>query len=281
MEGCGRKHYCKDFCSAHYQQLRRGKDPHQEGPTIRAVNKDQVCSEEGCNRPALAKGLCNPHYLRKMRHGDPRKGGAARPRRRKQETCSFPGCERGHFAKGWCPSHYRNWKRHGTPEARPKGYEARKYLEEVVLPFSEDSCLIWPHSRRKNGYGVTSYEGRSWQTHRLVCFLAYGPPPSPSHHAAHTCGKGAEGCVNPRHLYWATPRENWEDSVRHGTAARGRRNGQSKLTPDQVREIRQQKGAVSQAALARRFGVSPGCIRGVVRGHNWAWLPDESEEGEE
>jgi hypothetical protein len=52
---------------------------------------------------------------------------------------------------------------------------------------------------------------------RVMCKLAHGPAPTPKHHAAHSCGKGHEACINPKHLRWATPRENAADAKLHGT----------------------------------------------------------------
>lgn len=33
-----------------------------------------------------------------------------------------------------------------------------------------------------------------------MCELVYGKPPMPKHQAAHNCGKGNLGCINPKHL---------------------------------------------------------------------------------
>jgi hypothetical protein len=58
------------------------------------------------------------------------------------------------------------------------------------------------------------------RAHRVMCEIAHGPKPAPGFVAAHTCGKGREGCVNPRHLRWASQKENMADKLLHGTSNR-------------------------------------------------------------
>lgn len=51
-----------------------------------------------------------------------------------------------------------------------------------------------------------------------MCQKAHGDPPSPKHDAAHSCGRGHEGCVNPNHLSWKTKKQNQADRITHGTS---------------------------------------------------------------
>lgn len=48
---------------------------------------------------------------------------------------------------------------------------------------------------------------------RHMCKLKNGDPPTPDHEAAHSCGNGKHGCINPNHLRWATDAENMADTV--------------------------------------------------------------------
>lgn len=70
--------------------------------------------------------------------------------------------------------------------------------------YSHDWCLIWPFVSKLHGYGQFGYLGKNYYAHRFMCELAHGPAPSPLHEAAHSCGRGHEGCVNPQHLSWKT-----------------------------------------------------------------------------
>jgi hypothetical protein len=64
------------------------------------------------------------------------------------------------------------------------------------------------------------------------------------------------------------------DMVKRHRSARGARNGQARLTPERVRDIRalarehNLRGEVS--FVARVYGVSPAALTLVLRGETWA-----------
>jgi hypothetical protein len=109
-------------------------------------------------------------------------------------------------------------------------------------------------------------------THRAMCFVRHGEPPSPQHQAAHSCGKGHEGCFNPNHVRWATAVENADDKRVHGTLRRGEKASGVKLTEQDVRIIRLLKDTRSLDELAEIFNVNRATIHQVVRNKTWAWL---------
>lgn len=126
----------------------------------------------------------------------------------------------------------------------------------------EYACLIWPYSRnRQKGYGNFGFEGEMHYAHRFMCELVHGTPPTPGHQAAHSCGNGHLGCVNPRHLFWRTNSENQYERRWHGRRNRETKNGaRTKLTPQQVEFIRASKGVKTQSNVATILGVSAGCV---------------------
>ena len=141
------------------------------------------------------------------------------------------------------------------------------------VDYQGDDCLRWPFSRDQHGRGNLRANGRGWWAHRLMCTLAHGEPPTPKHTAAHECGKGHEGCVNPRHLRWKTQKENLADCARHGTLARHRYGPGGKLTAAMAQEIRDARGKVTQRRLAAIYGVSEGAINDIWRGRTWTKKP--------
>lgn len=186
------------------------------------------------------------------------------------ETCKGNANHSAKGARGYCHKHYRRWQRHGSAMGGGTEYgEPDRFIAEVANHWASDECLIWPYSRNNRGYGQISRGGRPKLVHRIVCEVAHGSPP-PDHQAAHSCGKGHEGCVNPRHLRWATTSENMLDRTSHGTDNRGERQGSSKLTKDDVLAIRASNARVTD--LARSYGVSPSTICGIQSGRTWAWL---------
>lgn len=186
-------------------------------------------------------------------------------------NCSIEGCDKPHLSRGWCLMHYRRWDRHGDPMRSIA--TAQEYVESDVLGYSGDGCLIWPLSRTVKGYGHGKLEGKGQSVHRYVCRRVHGEPPTRNHQAAHSCGKGSLGCINPHHLSWKTPTENCADRLVHGTHTRGEKQPRSKLTGSEVEEIRSLSGQRSHRVIAEMFGVSRTTVWGIMAGRRWSY-PD-------
>jgi hypothetical protein len=123
-----------------------------------------------------------------------------------------------------------------------------------------DDCLIWPFTKAADGYGAVRYGGRTVQAHRLMCELAHGKSDG-RRIAAHSCGNGHIGCVNPHHISWKTQKENWDDRKAHGVPPNSNRG---RLTYADRMKIRELRGVHTQAELAEMFGTTRsniGCIQ--------------------
>lgn len=193
----------------------------------------------------------------------------------KYRKCSVDGCDGNAAApgcaRGWCGMHYQRWKRTGDPEHVDIVRGApMKFINEVALPFSGDECLLWPFAKDQHGYGQVWIDGALRGAHRVVCIKSHGQAPSPSSQAAHSCGMGHEGCVNPRHLRWDTRIGNFLDKEAHGTLAFGEKHPSSKLTDDDIREIRSLSSTMPQKDIAEMFGVSKPTISAIMTGKRWA-----------
>jgi len=132
------------------------------------------------------------------------------------------------------------------------------------------------------GYPVVSLNGKTIKVPTLVCTAFHGPKPSGSHQVAHYDG-------NPdnnrwRNVRWATPMENHEDSVRHGTfrladfwgenqppePARGEAHRCAKLRAPEVLEIRRMKSdGAHPKDIAKVFGVNLTTVHNIVSRHTW------------
>lgn len=158
------------------------------------------------------------------------------------------------------------------PKFIPAGWNRGKgkaiaWLREHAAHTGDD-CLIWPFYRLPNGYGQLGYDGHVHYAHRFICALAHGSPPTQKHEAAHSCGKGHEGCVNPRHLSWKTISQNLLDCRKHGTQARSYDGKRGRLTPIQVHQIRALKGTTRQSDIATMFKVSEPTVRDIFLGRS-------------
>lgn len=138
------------------------------------------------------------------------------------------------------------------------------------------TCWLWLGALDKDGYGLTSFQNKTWRAPRLAYLLAH-----PEHRltaddlVCHRCDNPR--CVRPRHLKLGNTISNVNDRVRrgrngHGPAferrAWGERHGRAKLTLHEIRAIRRSRA--SQRALARQFHISRRQIGRIRRGLSWS-----------
>lgn len=71
-------------------------------------------------------------------------------------------------------------------------------------------------------------------------------------------------------LCWGTREENIEDSRRHGTFIQGSKHGNSKLTEEQVKDIRKEIAeGIAYPIIAEYYGVTRHCISNIASGRRW------------
>lgn len=187
--------------------------------------------------------------------------------------CSIPNCGKPAVKRGWCSAHYQRWYHHGpSMRCRTSPGERLNFINETAVHFQSDECLIWPFYRSRAGYGIVTKDGRKQHASRVVCEIVNGPPPSPDHQAAHLCGKGHLGCVNPRHLSWKTVIENHADKRIHGTVNRGSRNGRAKIKESDIKAIRSLKNKMTTNQVAKMFDIPRGTAWNILNNKSWQWV---------
>ena len=107
----------------------------------------------------------------------------------------------------------------------------------------------------KRGIRVVGYGA-----HRLAYMQVHGFIPA-GLLICHHCDNPR--CINPEHLYAGTHKQNTGDMMR-----RGRDGHPTKLTAEQVEQIRSLPG-LTQEAIARRFGVAASTISRILNRKRW------------
>ena len=190
-----------------------------------------------------------------------------------RSTCSVEGCDCQTEARGLCCKHYARLRATGNPERTlVRSRDETQAFVERALRFDGDECLIWPFRRDSDGYAKAQFGGKRIFVHRLLSERVNGAAPTERHMTAHNCGNGHLGCANPRHLRWATPKENSADMVAHGTRLDGIRNPAAKLTEEQARAIRSYRGSMTNTALAESFGISVWTLYAIRSNRIWKCL---------
>ncbi len=133
-------------------------------------------------------------------------------------------------------------------------------------------CLKWQYT--KSGYPrVTVGHNTKCTVHILVCLAFYGPRPSGLEIRHLDSNKNNS---NPNNLRYGTSRENANDTIGSGSN-RGSNNGHSKLTEEDVIEIRNRyrTSRGNQIELAKQYNVTQSCIHYALEGKIiWKHVPN-------
>ncbi len=143
---------------------------------------------------------------------------------------------------------------------------------------SADDCWEWQGARSARGYGIFSAYGatqRTYRAHRVASAIAHGD----THKIIlHKCNNPS--CCNPKHLSPGTLSENTQQAIREGrwNPPRGERNGNAKLTANDVCTIRRLRDrGIPCKELAVRFGVSAKHISRVSSSKRWSHISPHNE----
>jgi hypothetical protein len=171
---------------------------------------------------------------------------------------------------------------------RPPRDQAQRFWEKVDVR-GPDECWPWKSGNQTNadGYGVFKYRldanrYKAMPAPRAAWFLTNGDPGDLLIRHVRCANRL---CCNQAHLAPGTDADNAADRERDGNTARGDNAGprkhpesllrgshshSSRLTEEQVRQIRKLSSTKSQRELARRFGVTKAAIYYVQKRRSWA-----------
>lgn len=208
------------------------------------------------------------------------------------KKCMVNGCDNQTWASGerttkvskphtsiYCRKHCLRIDKYGTleiPEA-----EKKERVDTLEYRFwshtdkrSDDECWNWTADCSRAGYGGlwNSKTNNNISAHRYSYELHYGSI-AKGMLVMHSCDN--KKCVNPKHLRLGTVKENVQEAIERGLRPKcaipitfGEQNPKSKLTLEQVKFIKSHP-EMGLTELARMWGLSPNCIRGVRIGRTW------------
>lgn len=149
-------------------------------------------------------------------------------------------------------------------------------------------CRLWQGAVNSSGYGYVYQDARPVLLHRWVVAAIHGWDAIAGKIVMHLCDHPL--CYRYDHLRIGTDADNSADRVRKGRSAShaGTLNGRARLSEGDVCAIRSsatgERGEI--VAFARRYNVSEGAIRGIVKGRTWrhlrhddgAWAVEDKED---
>jgi hypothetical protein len=141
-----------------------------------------------------------------------------------------------------------------------------------VIRAGQSECWLWTGAKTPAGYGKMNLAGAFRYAHHLSLILDGRERPEGAI-TLHSCDNPS--CVNPRHLSWGDQGQNMRQAQTRGRAPHhgrvpGMKNGNSRLTDDQVRAIREAGG--TNVAIAATYGVSASLISQIRLRTAWKHL---------
>lgn len=136
-----------------------------------------------------------------------------------------------------------------------------RLLSFVTHP--SNSCLLWKHSKDKDGYGYLWINGKSWRVARVIAHVFHGLVLEDSRQlACHTCDEPQ--CCNPDHIFVGSPQENTVDAVK-----KFRWNPPRKLNATDIKKIAAlYSDGVKIIEISRIFKVTRETVTSILGGRH-------------
>lgn len=160
-----------------------------------------------------------------------------------------------------------------VPTIRPRGLTKAQlvsYLTDHFVTVTATGCWELPIARHdSSGYPQIYHNHRQLAGHRLFYTVLVGEIQD-GMCCLHKCDNRA--CVNPDHLFLGTHADNMADKTAKGRArgARGEHHYRSRLTENDVREIRRlASSGIYQKDIARRYSIRQGTVWAAISRKTW------------
>jgi len=122
----------------------------------------------------------------------------------------------------------------------------------------QDDCWEWSGGKAKC-YGVWKINGKMMLVHRWAYEAFVGPIPD-GYLVCHSCDN--RSCVNPKHLFAGTHKDNSQDMV-----FKGRHRGNQKITKSDVKYIR--RTGMSAQDIQEKYGLKKSQAYRIINRKTW------------
>jgi hypothetical protein len=142
--------------------------------------------------------------------------------------------------------------------------------KQITYQINKKGCWICTsHSTNKNGYCKIQINKVQTFVHRHL-YQIHREKLDKNTILRHICDNPQ--CINPDHLIKGTHKENVQDRVDRKRSAYGISNGRSKLTEEQVKEIKYNSLYKKQKELSLLYNVSSKVIYNIQNNLSWTHL---------
>ncbi len=169
-----------------------------------------------------------------------------------------------------CAMHYHRYRKHKDYNyIRPIKTSEERFFEKVDIPDNHHFCWVWKGATTKFGYGCIEVNGIDCMTHRFSYEFHIGKIPE-NMYVLHKCDRPQ--CVNPKHLFLGTPKDNVHDMLK-----KGRGSKHIKLDVQDVINIRKMLDKTDDMKkIACIFKVSLSTISHIKNRRNWKSIDEQT-----
>ena len=152
-----------------------------------------------------------------------------------------------------------------------------KRFWDKVQKTKKDKCWIWLACKDKNGYGQFYLNGKSEKSHRVSYMLANRCSILKNFNILHKCDNPC--CVNPKHLFLGTQKDNVKDMIHKGRRSdtKGNANGHAKINDQDVIEIKRlfHEDKLNQTQISQLYPINNRMISRIITGQAWSHIKDK------
>jgi len=141
--------------------------------------------------------------------------------------------------------------------------------KEITYKMNGDCMECTSHFCSIKCYPQINRDGKKWGMSRYVYTQEHGNIPE-GLCIRHTCDN--KMCINIQHLLIGTIANNMQDKVDRNRQQKGEDIPYSKLTTEQVLEIRNLKGVLTQVVIAKKFNITPSNVGVILSEKSWKHL---------
>jgi len=154
--------------------------------------------------------------------------------------------------------------------------KACKRFSSYFIKCDDNDCWQWKNKPDKNGYGIFVISKKNYRAHRVSYKLAYDVDPK-DYLVCHRCDN--PGCVNPKHLFLGTNKDNVQDMRSKKRHSYGEKSKRSTLTEKDILKMRKMaRDGIPYNQIAKKLNIGISLTSHAVKGRCWAHLKGAIKE---